>query len=146
MSKQKLIDTNVLIRFLTNDHPIHSPKAFALIKQAVDGEVILYLDPLVVAESVWVLSKVYEFSRNDISDKLTKLVEFEGFHSPEKDVILLALGMYALKNVDYADAYLAAKAETLRDTVVITFNTKDFNRLGVDNQEPGVPNGSEEED
>ncbi|WP_289143067.1 PIN domain-containing protein [uncultured Brevibacillus sp.] len=146
MRKQLLIDTNIIIRFLTNDHPEHSPKALELIKLAVEGKVTLYLDQLVVAESVWVLSKVYSFPRDVISDKLSQLVEFEGIHSPDKNVILLALDMFARHNVDYADALLAARAETLGDTVVVTFNTKDFNRLGVNNLEPNESMGSTEED
>lgn len=141
-----LLDTNILIRFLTNDHPVHSPKAFELIKLAVEGKVTLYLDQLVVAESVWVLSKSYNFPRDVISDKLSQLVEFEGINSPDKNVILLALDMFAKHNVDYADTFLAARAETLGDTVVVTFNTKDFDRLGVNNLEPNESMGSTEED
>ncbi|GED33901.1 PIN domain-containing protein [Brevibacillus centrosporus] len=138
MTNHLVIDTNIVIRFLTNDHPIHSPKAYELFKLAVEGKIDLYLDPFVVGESVYVLSsKHYKFSREEISDKLKQLVEFEGIYSPEKNVILLALDMFAKNNVDYADAFLAARAETLGNSVVITFNSKDFNRLGVNNREPG---------
>ncbi|MGO0058822.1 PIN domain-containing protein [Brevibacillus fluminis] len=136
MSTRHLLDTNILIRYLTNDHETHSPQALQLMRRAVDGELVLYLDSLVLAESVWVLQKVYEFPRNKIATTLMRLVEFEGIESPDKRSMTLALQLYEQHNVDYADAYLAAKAEIMGDIQVVTFNTKDFNKLGVNNCKP----------
>lgn len=91
---------------------------------------------LVLAESVWVLNKVSKFAKMDISGKLMKLVEFEGINTPDKNVILAALEMYQRYNVDYSDAYLAAKAEIMGNAEVITYNRKDFNKMGVNNGTP----------
>lgn len=133
---KRMIDTNIIIRFLTNDHEIHSPAAFELMKRAVEGKIILYLDPMAVAESVWVLQSVYKFTKPDIADKLIKLVEFEGIDSPQKDVLLLALELYHRYNVDYADAFLAAMAEKMGNVEVVTYNSKDFSKMGVNHSTP----------
>ena len=52
----QLLDANVLIRFLADDHPQHSPKARRLIARAASGEISLWLTDLCVAEVVWTIA------------------------------------------------------------------------------------------
>lgn len=124
-----ILDTNIIIRFLGNDHPEHSPKARNLFKRMTNNELTLILDPIVVAECVYVLSgKYYGYSREEISDWMTKLIEF--CEVDNKEVLLTAMTNFANYKVDFADAYLASKSEHLGEQVA-TFNTKDFEKMGV---------------
>lgn len=54
-----ILDTNIIIRFLANDHLEHSPAAYRLFEAASKNEVVLLLDPVVVAECVHVLKGRY---------------------------------------------------------------------------------------
>jgi len=132
-----ILDANVIIRFLTQDHPVHSPMAFELFKKAVRKEITLYLDTLVVSECVFVLNgKNYGFTKTEIAENLVKVIEFAGIECPDKNLLVTALEMFARYNIDFTDAYLSAKSEIEPSSVVITFNTKDFNRTGVNNITP----------
>jgi predicted nucleic-acid-binding protein len=123
-----LLDTNVIIRFLTGDHPVHSPQAFQLINEAIHGNIILYLESIVLAESVFVLTKVYEVPKSDVVHKLQRFLEFSGIHSQEKSVCTAALNIYGSCNIDFVDAFLAAKSKAIKNTTVVTYNAKDFKR------------------
>lgn len=124
-----ILDTNIIIRFLANDHPEHSPKARNLFERMTNNVLTLILDPIVVAESVYVLSgKYFGYSREEISDWMTKLIEF--CEVDNKEVLLTAMSNFAHHKVDFADAYLASKSEYLGEQVA-TFNTKDFEKMGV---------------
>jgi predicted nucleic-acid-binding protein len=123
-----LLDTNVIIRFLTGDHPVHSPQAFQLIKEAIHGNITLYLESMVLAESVFVLTKVYEIPKSDVVHKLQRFLDYSGIHSQEKSVFMEALNIYGGCNIDFVDAFLAAKSRIVKNTKVVTYNIKDFKR------------------
>ena len=53
MTKQIIIDANILIRFLTQDHPTLSPRAREIFSKAEKGEILLYFDEIVMAETVF---------------------------------------------------------------------------------------------
>ncbi len=126
-----ILDTNIILRLLANDHPEHSVKARELFEQAINGNVLLHLASIVLAECVFVLKgRIYQLSRNEIANLLTKLLEIQGVISAEKDILFLALSNFAKYNVDFPDAYLAAKSE-IESKVVATFNSKDFSKMGV---------------
>jgi predicted nucleic-acid-binding protein len=131
-----ILDTNVIIRFLANDHPVHSPAAFRLFEQASHGTITLILDHVIIAECVYVLSgKYYQVSREEIFRLLEKIIDFAEVQSENKIVMISALHHYAALNVDYPDAYLASLAEMKRISVA-SFNKKDFNRMGINNYQP----------
>lgn len=49
------VDTNVFLRFLTNDDPIKAKRVEALFRQAIKGQIQLITSLLVMAEIVWTL-------------------------------------------------------------------------------------------
>lgn len=118
----------MIIRFLTGDHPVQSPQTLILMKEAIQDKIKLHIDSLVVAECVFVLHKVYAFTRNDVVDKLLKLLDFSGIHALDKNIIIEALHAYNQYNIDYVDAYLAAKSKYKDGMTVITYNVKDFKK------------------
>jgi predicted nucleic acid-binding protein len=131
-----ILDTNIIIRFLANDHGEHSPAAYRLFEGASRGEVILLIDPIVVAECVHVLKgRYYQLSKLEISTHLKRIVEFVQIEADDKNLLISSLEYYAKYNVDYPDAYLASLAEKHRLSVA-TFNAKDFEKMGVNNYQP----------
>jgi predicted nucleic acid-binding protein len=57
------IDTNVFLRYLTNDVPEQADAVERLLIQAMQGDVILVTNSLVIAEIVWALDSFYRVSR-----------------------------------------------------------------------------------
>lgn len=128
-----LLDANVIVRFLTNDDEIQSPRAYELFERAVNGEFVFVLSPLIVAECTWVLSnKRYGYTKAEIAEKFNVIISSPGIKTIEKDMTLKALSGYSLHNVDFIDAYLGVMAQFTDINHVVTWNVKDFKRLGVE--------------
>jgi predicted nucleic acid-binding protein len=122
------VDTNVIIRFLTNDHPEHSEAARKLIIQAYEGKYTLWMHPLVIAECCYVLEgSQYGHSREVIANRLISLLNSKGF-KVESETILAALELYAQHNIDFEDAYMSALANQKKPYAIASFNVKDFAR------------------
>lgn len=130
------IDTNVIIRYLTNDHTIMSPSAKQLMDRAHGGEITLLVSPLVIAECVWVLEGHYGFPSNLISDALKKFLNAKGIEAKEKDILIEALDHYDRQEVDFVDAYVAVRAKYSDDPRVITWNSQDFEKLDIGFDKP----------
>jgi predicted nucleic acid-binding protein len=98
------VDTNVIIRYLTADHPEQFAKASAL----VQGEDV-YVCSTVLLETEWVLRRGYRFSRDRISAALTA---FAGLPRVTlEDAALAAKALEWMRSgLDFADALHLAKA------------------------------------
>jgi len=115
--KKYYIDTNIVIRFLLQDHKALSPRANRLFEQAENGECILILTDVALAEAVWVLTSVYNIDRRNVGGTLAKLVVQKGIQCPGRAVLLEALTLYQDKNCDFFDCYLAALAKESDDGI-----------------------------
>jgi predicted nucleic acid-binding protein len=98
------IDTNLIIRYLTRDHPEQSARARALI----DGNDVFVCNT-VFMETEWVLRSVYGFAPTRIADALT---DFAGLpHVTLENPIAAAKTLdWMTKGVDFADALHLATA------------------------------------
>ena len=115
--KELLLDANVLVRFLVQDDSRQSPAATALFEKAERREVLLHLDALVVAETVYVLIGRYRRSRIEVANVLLSLIQNTGLATNEMDIVADALQRFAAFNVDFSDAWLAARSARLRHPV-----------------------------
>ncbi len=124
------VDADVLLRLLTNQPPALARKAQSLMRRAAEGELLLVIPVVVLAEVVWVLrSPYYGFKPTRIASELQDLVTADGISMEGGDDVVEALALMVDHNVDFADAYLAAVA-VRRQEPVATLDA-DFRRLGV---------------
>ena len=100
----RFLDTNIFIRFLTDDVPAKADACEKIFKKAVEKEETLFTTDLVIAEIVWVLESFYELPKKEIQDKVEKILNTPNLICPHKDQILSALVLYSEKNIDYIDA------------------------------------------
>jgi predicted nucleic acid-binding protein len=112
--KELLLDANVLIRFLVQDDPKQSAAATTLFEKAERRDVVLHLDALVVAETVYVLIGRYGRSRIEVVNVLLALIQNAGIETMEEEVVTDALQRFAAFNVDFSDAWLASRSAQLR--------------------------------
>jgi len=103
----RFLDTNIFIRFLTDDVPEKVDACEEIFKKAVEKQETLFTTDLVIAEIVWGLESFYELPKNEIQDKVEKILNTPNLICPHKDLILSALILYSEKNIDYIDAYNA---------------------------------------
>ncbi len=125
------IDANVVLRYLIRDDEKLFSLASRVMEMAERGEVRLHLSPLTVAELVWVLDSFYDYPRNQVADVVSSFVKAGGVAVEERDLIIKALEDYSNLNVDFIDAYIAARAHAA-NWPVVTFDRDHFKKLGVE--------------
>ena len=123
MSNTVYADTNMFLRYLT-DEPIElSEKVSSFFNKIQSGEYRLYVCDLVVSELVYVLEKVFELSKKEICEKIKVLMLKRNIIMENKQIIFKALDVYRDLNVNFVDAYIYD--HSLKNKVNIIFSFDD---------------------
>ena len=134
----KFLDTNVILRFLTKDHPEQSMAALALLEQLADGRLAATTSESVIVEVVQVLSSraLYSLSRAEVMKHVRAVLGLKGLKLPGKGIYRAALDIYSSTNVDFVDALTAAQMKHRGIATILSFD-RHFDRLpGVRREEP----------
>ena len=92
------VDTNLLVRILTNDAPNQARRAVKILKS--DD---IYIPKTVLLETEWVLRHAYEIGRSAIAVGFQKLLGLPNVSVEDPDSIYQAISWYENK-FDFADA------------------------------------------
>jgi predicted nucleic acid-binding protein len=112
------VDTNVLVRHLTGDPPAMAEASTEFLR--ADTE--LLLTEVVAAETVYVLESFYEAPRAQVAGALRSLVAFDSVVCVDPALLLRAVEVYETQRIDFAEAYLAACAESTGVQRVASFD------------------------
>jgi predicted nucleic-acid-binding protein len=121
MRNIRVVDANVILRFLLADEPAHFDQARAFMAQVKTGEAGAYITEGVLVECVYVLLKVYQVPRSELAEKLVGLLGYKGVVDENKKLLQESLRLFAAKNVDIVDAIVHVTA-TLRGWQPFSFN------------------------
>lgn len=127
--RRVFVDTNVFLRFLTQDDLAKAEKARRLFASAVAGELVVETSLLVIAEIVWTLESFYGLTHGEVAEQVVTILATPNFECPNKELLVEALLAYAERNVDFIDAYHAALLGRRRDISLATFDRKHFRRF-----------------
>jgi predicted nucleic-acid-binding protein len=111
VSKRRLVDTNLIVRYLVQDHEKHAKAAGKLFEACDRGDVVIVVLPAVLAECVFVLESFYEHPRGDIASALGRLISSPGVEI-DTAIHLDALDRYRKTKVHFVDCLIAATAAT----------------------------------
>lgn len=128
-SEVAFADTNLFLRYLTNDLPEQADAVERLLDRAASGEVVLATTPLVIAEIVWTLESFYEQPRESTREMVIAVLNTPGLQVKAADEVLQAIVWYAEKRVDFVDAYHAAWMLAEDVSTAYTFDRKHFSRF-----------------
>jgi len=110
VSRRVLIDTNLIVRYLVQDHEKHARAAGKLFEACDRGDIAVVVLPTVLAECVFVLESFYGHARADIASALSRLISSPGVEISEPEVHLDALQRYGRIKVHFVDCLIAAAA------------------------------------
>jgi predicted nucleic-acid-binding protein len=113
-----VIDTNVILRFLLNDDKEQAELASQIIANA---NCIVPIE--VVAESVFVLSKVYFHDRKTVCNEIKDFAKIRKSLLLEKDVVCHACDVYASSTMDFVDCLIDGYAK-IKGYKAFTFDKK----------------------
>jgi predicted nucleic acid-binding protein len=127
VSKQRLVDTNLIVRYLVQDHDKHARAAGKLFDACDRGDVGIVVLPVVLAECLFVLESFYKHPRTDIASALGRLISSPGVEISEVTVHLDALNRYKKTKAHFVDCVIAATA-VAKNGSVATFD-RDFRKF-----------------
>lgn len=102
------LDTNVLVRFLTDDDPVQARRAAACIDTATARGRRCFISAVVLCELAWVLRGAYKVSKADLLTTLDRLLATSQFVIGDKDVVRQAVDTYRAGMADFADCVIGA--------------------------------------
>ncbi len=134
-NKMNLIDTNVIIRFLTADKTSKFEGVYKLFSRLEDGLEKVEIKPLVFFQCIFVLKSFYKLDREKIYYLLDAIVNLQGVYMEKKQIYLRTLEIFNNSNIEIMDSYLIACIEEKPETSLYSFD-KDFDKFNVKRIEP----------
>jgi predicted nucleic-acid-binding protein len=116
------LDTNVLVRYLTQDDDAQFREASALLLGLEKAQQAAYLSTMTLCETVWVLARAYSITRVNIVGLLQQLLETRLFVIDDKDAVREAVALYRDGQGDFADYLIGVRARNAGCTIVATFD------------------------
>jgi predicted nucleic acid-binding protein len=128
----KLVDTNILIRLITQDHPAVAKRCRDLLLHSDED---IFITDLAIAEAVWVLHRSYGLSREEITGRLMPIVRSPRIGFFDRELLEQALVLFGEHGTSFTDAYHAALGRRRGFDSVYSYD-RDFERLKFPRAEP----------
>ena len=96
------LDTNVLVRFITQDDGVQTPLATRLI-ESCNAERPGFISLATLTEMVWVLRSFYDAPRERIQRVIETLLRSNGLRVERSELVWMALHAYIRGTADFAD-------------------------------------------
>lgn len=124
------LDTNILIRYFTQDDPIQSARATLLIERQLTEQRPGFLSVVVMVETVWVLDRAYRLPADEIAAAIERILQADVFVVENEQEVFTA--MIALKEGrgSFADALISALATKAACSFTATFDHKALRLAG----------------
>jgi predicted nucleic-acid-binding protein len=113
----RAVDTNVLVRLITRDDPRQTRKAEAFVANGA------WVSQVVLAETVWVLSSVYELGAAELATAVDMLLEHRSLILQDPETIAAALAEFRKRSaVGFTDCLVVQIARSAGHVPVGTFD------------------------
>ena len=124
---RRLPDTNVVVRYLVKDDIELYKQAKTFFDKVKTGEESALILESVVAECVYVLTKIYKVPKEKTAESLKNLLRYRGIINEDRADLIKALTTFAERSMDIVDCILYVKAKGM-DTCLFSFD-EDLNKL-----------------
>jgi predicted nucleic-acid-binding protein len=118
------LDTNVLVRYLTEDDPIQSPKAADLIERALTESEPGYISIVAMVETTWVLERTYEFSATDIAVAIERMLQAPVLTVESEQEVFTAMIAMKEHRASFSDALIGALGARAGCARTVTFDRR----------------------
>ena len=126
--KARVIDANIVLRFLLGDHPEQSPRCRELMRRVQDGEEEIFIPEVVVCDVVWTLQRFYRWPPDRIRRFVGTLLDLDGVQAARKTILSQALHLFADLGIDFSDALIAAVFKDTAPAEIYTYD-RDLDRV-----------------
>jgi predicted nucleic-acid-binding protein len=115
------LDTNILMRYFLRDDPEQSMRAATLMK-SLSPSAPGYISSVTLAESVWVLERLYRKPKSDVVFFIRGLLESKQLSVENQDAVAQALRRFEGSNADFADCLIERLCDTAGCSHTMTFD------------------------
>ena len=116
------LDTNVLVRYLTQDEPAQARRASAIIEGTLAKGGNCYLSVIVLCELIWVLRGAYRLDKRAVLLALDRILETAGFLVEDRDFVRVALEEFRRRRGDFADHVVGVRNQGAGCADTVTFD------------------------
>jgi predicted nucleic-acid-binding protein len=109
-SARNLPDTNAIIRYLMKDDDSLYVKAKDFFDNVKTGSAKAVIIESVIAECIYVLTKIYKVPRNEAASSLIDILRYKGIANHDQQELIHALTLFSERNIDIVDCILCVKA------------------------------------
>jgi len=124
------LDTNVLIRYLTQDDPVQSPRATAIIEKRLTEDRPGFISLVTMAEIVWVLDTFYELPAASIAAAVERMLQADTLVIQNEQEVFTAMVALKAGRGSFADALIAAVGAWAGCATTLTFDKKALRLAG----------------
>jgi len=118
------LDTNILVRYLTQDDPVQSAKATEIFERRLTLKNPGFVSVVAIVETVWVLDRAYDLPAQEIATAIERLLQVEVLAIQNEQEVFTAMVALKQGRGSFADALIAelgAQAGCIR---TLTFDQK----------------------
>jgi predicted nucleic-acid-binding protein len=118
------LDTNVLVRYLAQDHPIQSRKATDLIERELTDQNPGFVSVVAMVETVWVLQRIYTLTPPELAGAIEQILATDILVVENEQEIFTAMVAVKEGNGSFSDALIAALGRKAGCSYTVTFDQK----------------------
>ncbi len=118
------LDTNILIRYLTQDDPVQSAKATDIFESRLTGNDQGFVNLVTMVETVWVLASIYGLSDQEIADAVERMLQADTLVIQNEQQVFFAMTVLRSGRGMFADALIAAVDAWAGCSRTLTFDKK----------------------
>ena len=97
------LDTNILVRYLTQDDQIQADISCRLINRYINCERAIFLNNIVICELIWVLERGYKYRKDQIITVLNEILSTVEFNFENQELLWLSLKVFESSTADFSD-------------------------------------------
>jgi predicted nucleic-acid-binding protein len=122
-------DTNVLLRYLTQDDPVQSPRATDIIERRLTEEEPGFVSLVCILEIAWVLGSLYKRSREDIANHIEMILAADTLEVQNEQEVYQAVIALRSGSGSFEDALIGALGAWRGCSAILTFDKNAAKRL-----------------
>jgi predicted nucleic-acid-binding protein len=118
------LDTNILVRYLTQDDPIQSLRATEIIERRLTERNPGFVSIVTMVETVWVLDRAYRLASNKIAAAVERMLQIDVLVVENEQEVFSAMVAFKGGQGSFAAAIIAALGTRAGCSCTLTFDQK----------------------
>ncbi len=115
------LDTNILVRYVTQDHAAQSAAAVKIM-ESLSHESPGFVSLVVIAELVWVLHFSYRFNKHEVEHVVERLLRSKELIVERAEIVSQALRKFRVSRANFADCLIERCGHAAECQYVLTFD------------------------